>query len=243
MGRIVAIGGGTLEEIKPINKYALELTGKAKPNVLFVPTASRDNDVYIRDFQEALREYGCEVKNLLLTKNTYAENQIDELIKWADLIYIGGGNTVHMMNVWKRVNFSDKLREVFHTDSAVLVGQGSGCLCWFYCGYSNSTYTDGRTDWQYIWADNLLDFHHVAVCPHYSDQDRLNFDKRLLEKEVPGFGLEDNTAFVQIGHHTEFVSGTENARAFYLVYLNGELHKTEIKMKKLTGPAENEGEG
>ena len=136
-----------------------------------------------------------------------------------------------MMNLWRELGFTEKLKTVFDTDDAVLVGQGSGCICWFNCGYSNSTYTDGKTDWQYIWADNLLDFHHVAVCPHYGDNDIINFDKRLLEKEIPGYGLDDHTAFVQIGNHTEFLGCVENARAFYLVYLNGEMFKKEITMK------------
>ena len=122
---------------------------------------------------------------------------------------------------------------MFTNDSAVLGGNGAGCTCWFSCGYSNSQFNDGRTDWQYIWADNLLDLQHNAVCPHYNDDERSNFDRRLLEKEIPGFALEDNVALIQIGEHTEFIASHPKARAFYMIYLNSQLLKKEIDLKYL----------
>ena len=231
MGRIVAIGGGTLNNIRPLHKYALKITGRETPRVLFIPTASRDDAKYIEDFKNEFGALNSEVRTLELTRQKHSEEEIDELLDWMDLAYIGGGNTVFMMNLWRSLGFDKKLKTVFANDSAVLVGQGSGAVCLFNCGYSNSSYIDGRTDWQYIWADNLLDLHHTAVCPHYGFEDRLNFDARLLEKEIPGFGLEDNTAFVQIGTHSEFLGCVKNAKAFYLIYLNGEMLKKEITMK------------
>lgn len=231
MGRIVAIGGGTLDAIKPLNKYALELTGKKNPKVLFVPTASRDDAKYIKDFNASFEEFDCEVRTLELVNRKYPSTEIDKFLNWMDLIYIGGGNTVFMMNLWNEIGFDVKLKTVFANDSAVIVGQGSGAVCLFTCGYSNSSYSDGKTDWQYIWAENLLDLHHTAVCPHYGFEDRANFDTRLLEKDIPGYGLEDNTALIQIGPHTEFYGCVDNAKAFYLIYLNGEMLKKEISMK------------
>ena len=50
MGRIAAISGGSLESTEALNKYALAMTEKDKPNVLFVPTASRDDQKYIARF-------------------------------------------------------------------------------------------------------------------------------------------------------------------------------------------------
>ena len=231
MVRIVAIGGGTLKSIEPLSRYAMKLTTKDKPKVLFVPTASRDDEKYIKEFCERFEALNCEVKVLELTKKHYSDKEIDSNLDWMDMVFIGGGNTVFMMNVWREQGFDEKLKTVFDNDSAVLVGQGCGALAFFDCGYSNSTYVDGKTDWQYIWADNLLNLHHTAVCPHYNSDDRLNFDIRLMEKEIPGFGLEDNTAVVQVGDHTEFLGCHEKAKAFYLIYLNGEMFKKEITLK------------
>ena len=228
MGRIVAIAGGTLEFTAPINRYALNMTGEENPKVLFVPTAHRDDAKYIADFKRNFEALGAEVQTLELSKEKYTSAEIDKLLKWMDMVYVGEGNTVYMMNVWRQYALDKKFKTVFSDDSAVLSGNGSGCACWFSCGYSNGQYSDGKTDWQYIWADNLLDLHHTAVCPHYNEDDRSNFDMRLLEKEIPGYGLEDNVALIQIGQHTEFIACHPKARAFYLVYLNGKMMKEEI---------------
>ncbi|MBP3815597.1 MAG: Type 1 glutamine amidotransferase-like domain-containing protein [Firmicutes bacterium] len=231
MGRIVAIGGGTLKATEPLSKYALRLTAQERPKVLFIPTASRDDVKYINDFNEIFTALNCEVKVLELTKKEYTDQEIDALINWMDLVYVGSGNIIYMMNKWAEYDLSKKLKDVFNNDGAVLVGQGSGSICWFSCGYSNSSYKDGKTDWQYIWTDNLLDLHHTAVCPHYGEDDRANFDLRLLEKQIPGYGLEDHTAFVQVGSHTEFIGCVQNAKAFYLIYLNSQMLKKEIALK------------
>lgn len=230
MGRIVAIGGGSFKSTELVNRYALDLTKKENPNVLFIPTAHRDDNKYIAEFTEAFEALGAKVSTLTLIKKEYTEAQIDSLLDSADFIYVGGGNAVYMMNVWKKFGLDVKLKNIYKSDGAVLAGNGSGALCWFCCGYSNSHYNGGETDWQYIWADNMLDFHHTAVCPHYNDDGRSNFDIRLMEKEIPGYGLEDNVALIQIGEHTEFVASHPKARAFYLIYLNGELVKKEINL-------------
>ena len=230
MGRMVAIAGGSLASTELLNKYALDLTGSEKPKALFIPTASRDNPSYINEFKEAFEKLGAEVDVLAVVKDEPSEKELDKKINWADLIYVGGGNTVFMMNKWKDIGLDEKLRNVFANNSAVLTGNGAGCSCWFTCGYSNSEYYNGRTDWQYIWADNLLDFHHAAVCPHYNDEGRANFDIRLIEKEIPGYALEDNVALVQNGYHTEIIACHPKAKAYYLVYLNGNMLRQEIEL-------------
>ena len=73
MGRIAAISGGSLESTEALNKYALAMTEKDKPNVLFVPTASRDDQKYIANFKEAFSALGAEVQVLELIRGNYSE--------------------------------------------------------------------------------------------------------------------------------------------------------------------------
>ena len=47
MGRIVAISSGNLLTTRPLNKYAIKLSKKQNPRVLFVGTASHDAQEYI----------------------------------------------------------------------------------------------------------------------------------------------------------------------------------------------------
>ena len=46
MGRVVAISGGNLQTTERLNMYALKLSGKESPKVLFIGTASMDSDEY-----------------------------------------------------------------------------------------------------------------------------------------------------------------------------------------------------
>ena len=55
MGRIVAIAGGDLVTTQKINQYMINLSGKTCPNVLFIGTASQDNEGYIENFKIAFQ--------------------------------------------------------------------------------------------------------------------------------------------------------------------------------------------
>lgn len=55
MGRIVAIAGGDLVTTQKINRYIIEISGKVRPKVLFVGTASQDDEGYFDNFKTALQ--------------------------------------------------------------------------------------------------------------------------------------------------------------------------------------------
>lgn len=101
MGRIVAIASGDLLSTRPLNKYAVKLAKKQNPNVLFIGTASQDAQEYLDIFTKEYNKLGCEVKCLCLM-SAPSEDTIDHLLQWADIIYVGGGDTVFMMQMWKK---------------------------------------------------------------------------------------------------------------------------------------------
>ena len=59
MGRIVAISGGNLLTTRPLNKYAIKLSKKQNPRVLFV--GSHDAQEHIHTFTNEYEKLGCEV--------------------------------------------------------------------------------------------------------------------------------------------------------------------------------------
>ena len=80
----------------------------------------------------------CCVKALCLATKEYTQKEMDELVEWADIIYVGGGNTFYMMEVWRKYGLDRKLMEVYSNDTAILTGISAGAMCWFDCGHSNS---------------------------------------------------------------------------------------------------------
>ena len=56
--RIVGISGGDLQSTDSLNRYALQLTEIDCPNVLFVPTASDDEEGYIEKIEKTAQIRG-----------------------------------------------------------------------------------------------------------------------------------------------------------------------------------------
>jgi len=102
MGRIVAIGGGRIgTQTKAIDREIIALTGRKRPRTLFVPTASRDNVAYGERFARAYGRLGCRCDVLYLLGQVPSRRAIAERIAAADIIYVGGGNTLLMMRRWR----------------------------------------------------------------------------------------------------------------------------------------------
>ena len=97
MGRVVAISGGELESTEKLNIYALKLSGKESPNVLFIGTASMYSEGYFAGIKAAFCKLNCSVKELPLTRGELDTTEIDARLKWADIIYVGGGDTRTLM--------------------------------------------------------------------------------------------------------------------------------------------------
>ena len=141
MGRIVAIGGGEIRDGETLNidKFIVSLSGKEKPSLLFIPTASHDVEGYIETVKKVYGELGCDVKILCLTKENIEEDDIRDIILKSDIIYVGGGNTEYMMKIWEKYSVDKYLKEAYKKN-IVLSGLSAGSLCWFKAGFDDSEF-------------------------------------------------------------------------------------------------------
>lgn len=232
MGRIVAIAGGDLNSTEEINKHMIKLTNKPSPNVLFIGTASRDDEDYIEKITTVFNRLGCEVKALCLCSKEYDDMVADELLSRADLIYVGGGDTIFMVDTWKKYGLDKKLKQIFEADSAVLSGLSAGASCWFNCGHSDSESFQKEDDWSFCWANEMLDIIHIAFCPHYDEEGRDSFDEMLRTKSLPGLAMENNTAFVENNGRQYFIRSSPDATAYSIKYTDNVMEKHEVEFEK-----------
>ena len=140
MGKIVAIGGGELKDLDTlsIDREIVSLTGKKHPTALFIPTASGDAEGYWKTFQGIYGGMlGCKPEVLYLIKENPVKREIEEKILGADLIYVGGGNTMKMLKAWRKKGV-DKLLKKAYGQGIVLSGLSAGAICWFAYGCSDS---------------------------------------------------------------------------------------------------------
>ena len=232
MGRIVAIGGGDLQSNFPINRYIVGMDKKERHNLLFVGTASKDAEGYIDSIKTAFEQLDCCVKALCLATKEYTQKEIDELVEWADIIYVGGGNTFYMMEVWRRYGLDRKLMEVYSNDTAILTGISAGAMCWFDCGHSNSEVFWVNGNIGYGWVEQLLNIHPYAYCPHYEERIE-SFDKMIMEKAIPGLAMESDTAFVEQNGKIKYIKCKESSNAYIFRNDKGTIVKEYVEMEMI----------
>ena len=129
-GVIVGVSGGDLASTAPLNEYAIKRTGKEHPHVLFIPTASNDAQGYIENIKRYYQDLECNVSILCLVTENYEKEEMESKINNADLIYIGGGDTEHMIEIWTEYGI-DKMLQKAYMDGKVLTGISAGTIVWF----------------------------------------------------------------------------------------------------------------
>jgi dipeptidase E len=121
---IVAIGGGEIRTrgTVAIDREIIRLSNKKSPKLLFIPTASSDSEIYWQAVQEYFGKFlKCRTDVLFLIKERPSKEQIRRKISTADIIYVGGGNTLMMMRLWRRLGV-DKLLVSAYENGTVLSG-------------------------------------------------------------------------------------------------------------------------
>lgn len=132
--RIVAIGGGgfsvedgSLRQERHL--LSLVRPGASRPKVVFLGTASGDSERYQLRFLRAFSQLDCQPDCLAFfpfdMKRDYAA-----AVREADLVFVGGGNTVAMVAAWREFGFDAALRDAYD-NGTVLAGISAGANCWF----------------------------------------------------------------------------------------------------------------
>ena len=186
---IVAIGGGGFG--RPggyfrIEDYVLRLTGKPRPKVCFLATASGDSPDYLLKYYSAFAAGRAEASHLPLFGAPRTD--LREFLLAQDAIYVGGGNTANMLAVWRVHKIDQFLREAY-VRGVILAGWSAGMICWFEAGVTDSfgplaPLRDG------------LGFLAGSACPHFDGEaQRRPTYHRLVEEGFPaGVAADDNAA-------------------------------------------------
>ena len=204
--RIVACGGEQLQ-YPTLTRYLLELTGKARPRILFLPTASGDDSAYLLTFYQALAGVACEPSHLLLFHRTV--DDVDGLIRSQDVVMVGGGNTANMLAIWRLHGVEDALLNAYR-EGTILTGWSAGCICWFEAGI-----TDSFTAELGPLRDGLK-LLEGSACPHYDSEERRRpvYAREIVAGLPPGIALDDSVAArYEDERLVEIVSGRQG-RAF-----------------------------
>lgn len=230
MGTVVAIGGGELrfKETMTIDKYIVQLSEISKPKLLFIPTASGDAEGYIEVIKKVYgEELGCEVDSLLLINNDITEDEIQKKILSANIIYVGGGDTVKMMGIWRSRKVDKYLKKAYE-NNIILSGLSAGSICWFTKGYSDSnlnTNPDGWWDYANPIGLGLIPAIH---CPHYNEKGHEKFDEMMKIEELSGIAIENNCAIVIKDAMYRIIKADNSSKAYLIKSYKGVVNKKEL---------------
>jgi len=208
--KIIAIGGGgfTHESDDTLDQFFLDQCSKKKIKLGFLATASKDDKEKINLFYKKFENKNLELSHFNLTQ------KIDGFSSWIlnkDIIYVGGGNTSFMLDIWRK-NSLDKIFKKAYENGIILAGVSAGAGCWF--------------DW--ILSDSVgpglkplkgISLISGSCTPHSSEEKRINqFELNIKNGELPpGLAIDDGVAVLFIdGKPSEVYSSRKNHKAYFI---------------------------
>ena len=233
MRKIIAIGGGELRErtTLKIDEYIAALAkaraGERRANALFIPTASHDFMPYYNTFHKVYTGVFDIKTDVALTvfKDVDLEKMKSKFEK-ADVIYVGGGDTVFMIESWKKTGLLPLVQEAYER-GVIIAGLSAGAICWFSDIYTDSASVNGGDGEKYSmfrglgWLDGI-------ISPHYNAR-MLDFDRIVCYNYDCAYAIEDNAALV-IENGNLVGSLSSGGKAWRLTRKDGKLEKEEIAL-------------
>ena len=208
--KIIAIGGGgfTHQLDESLDQFVIDQFKKTNIKIGFLATASKDNEKKISLFYKRFENTESELSHFNLTSN------IEGFSEWLlskDIIYIGGGNTVFMLEIWKK----NKLEHIFkdaYEKGIILSGISAGAVCWFDWILSDSV----GPGFNPLRGINLIS---GSCTPHSSNIKRMKqFELYIKNNKLPqGIAIDDGVAVLFIdGKPTEVYSSRKNHTAYFI---------------------------
>ena len=208
--KIIAIGGGgfTHQLDLSLDQFVIDKLKSTNNKIGFLATASKDDEKKISLFYKRFENTEFELSHFNLTSNI---NGFSEWLMSKDLVYIAGGNTVFMLEIWKK----NKLEHIFkdaYEKGTILSGISAGAVCWFDWILSDSV---GR-GFKPLRGINLIS---GSCTPHSSNIERINqFESDIKNNKLPqGIAIDDGVAVVFVdGKPSEVYSSRKNHTAYFL---------------------------
>ncbi len=208
--KIISIGGGgfTHEADESLDQFVLNQLTKKKFKIGFLPTASKDNKKKIDLFYKRFENSSLELSHFSLC------SKIEGFKGWLlskDIIYVGGGNTFYMLEIWEKNNLIEIFKEAY-SKGIILSGVSAGAVCWFDWILSDSKGSGLKP----LRGINLIS---GSCTPHSSEDERINqFQENIKNNKLPeGIAIDDGVAVLFVdGKATEVYSSRKNHDAYFI---------------------------
>jgi len=214
--RRILIAGGGFDTA--FIRYMATLTGKPRPRICYLPTASADSTSGIISWYRSCAPLNVEalVQESFIASARQTRSWEDVLLS-VDGIVASGGNTLNQQAIWKAQGIDLVLRQAWDR-GIVLGGASAGSLCWFEEGT-----TDSRP--KALSTVQGLGFIKGSHCPHYDrEPDRRPLYQKLIGsgQMKPGYACDNDAGiYFEDNNVRRVVAARDGAKAYYVSVVAG----------------------
>lgn len=216
-GRKILIAGGGFNTA--FIRYMAQLTGKERPKICYLPTASADSATGTLAF---FRNCAGQCRALHageLHRQHASVQELEEVFLSVDAIVVSGGNTLNQQAIWKAQGIDVVLREAWDR-GIVLGGASAGSLCWFEEGTTDSRPKD-------LSVVQCLGFLKGSHAPHYDAEPgrRPQYEKLVGSGQIkPGYACDNNAGIYFADNEVRrVVSSRAGAKCYHVSLVAGKL--------------------
>ena len=216
--RKILIAGGNFNTT--FIRYMAQLTGKTRPRLCFLPTASADSAEATIGWYKHCAPLNVEpfVQNVFIESLTQTQGW-DEVLLSMDGIVASGGNTLNQQAIWKAQGIDVILRQAWDR-GIVLGGASAGSLCWFEEGT-----TDSRP--KALSIVKCMGFLKGSHSPHYDAEAgrRPLYQKLIGSGEMkPGYACDNDAGiYFEDNEVKRVVSGRAAAAVYHVSVVDGKV--------------------
>jgi peptidase E len=226
--RRILIAGGNYGEA--FVRYMATLTGKPRPRLCYLPTASADRADGIIGWYRTCAPLNVEpfVQESFISSYRQMKG-FDEVLLSMDGIVASGGNTLNQQAIWKAQGIDVILRQAWDR-GIILGGASAGSLCWFEEGT-----TDSRP--KELSIVKGLGFLRGSHCPHYDrePQRRPLYQKLIGSGEMkPGYACDNDAGiYFEDNDVKRVVSTRPEAKVYYVSVADGKVVEKVMEPERL----------
>lgn len=222
--KLVLIGGGdigrnnTKYETGLIDEEIVKMSGIDKPNFLFISLASNFGDSYYKAIKDIYKNLGCNTGKISNKTLTHMD-VVQEKIKNADIIYVGGGDTVKLVSILKSTGMDKMLKSALERN-CVMAGISAGAILWCKYGLSDTEIINNISS-NYVKVDGLGYIDYMLV-PHFSSdiKKKENLKSVLNEnKDIKAICLDNCVALKIVDDKWNIIKSNKDANGYVCTYM------------------------
>lgn len=228
---IVATGGGeiknktTLKIDEYVAKLAKAHAGERRAVGLFFGTASHDSMPYFNSFRKTYTSvFDIKAEVALSVYGEMNYEHIAQKVNDADMLYVGGGDTVFMLDKWKEKGLTELILNAYE-NGKIICGLSAGAICWFADMYTDYEMMRGESA-EYVMRKGLGVI-EGAMCPHFNEREK-DFTETMAKKGIPYVYCAENDAALVFVNGKFSHSLSSGGNAYLLKNENGKIVKEKL---------------